>query len=82
MSKVFIVFDHCFLVNKVFSLRERAEEYVSSESHRLYYTIIGFEVDNSLPIHYNSEYFCKVCKTSLNAGETPCWKCGTNDPTN
>jgi len=24
---------------------------------------------------------CKVCKTCLNMGETPCWKCGTNDPT-
>jgi hypothetical protein len=24
---------------------------------------------------------CKVCKTQLWQGETPCWKCGTNDPT-
>lgn len=26
-------------------------------------------------------YKCKLCKTSLNVGETPCWKCGTKDPT-
>jgi hypothetical protein len=25
---------------------------------------------------------CKCCNTMLNAGETPCWKCGTEDPTN
>jgi len=24
---------------------------------------------------------CKVCGTRLNMGETPCWRCGTNDPT-
>ena len=24
---------------------------------------------------------CKVCKASLNKGETPCWKCGTDNPT-
>jgi len=25
---------------------------------------------------------CKGCGTGLNAGETPCWKCGMNNPTN
>jgi hypothetical protein len=24
---------------------------------------------------------CKFCKTDLFEDETPCWKCGTNDPT-
>lgn len=24
---------------------------------------------------------CKLCKTSLNENETPCWKCGLDNPT-
>jgi hypothetical protein len=24
---------------------------------------------------------CKCCGTNLNEGETPCWKCGSDDPT-
>jgi hypothetical protein len=30
---------------------------------------------------YTSIHYCKFCKTDLFKGETPCWKCGTEDPT-
>lgn len=28
-----------------------------------------------------NDHPCKCCGTGLNAGETPCWKCGTDNPT-
>jgi hypothetical protein len=32
-------------------------------------------------VENKNDHPCKCCGTGLNAGETPCWKCGTEDPT-
>ena len=49
---------------------EEEDEVVDKETVELFGVIIN-----------KNDHPCKACSTGLNAGESPCWKCGTDNPT-